>query len=356
MSGYTNFGKPSNRKCCFKKSEKLEIVIRPVPRCGFAVLCCPSISETQLMRRSFFLTFIVSCSVLVAGKNGMAASPVGGASHVDSVVVTLIDQVDLAAREAGAIEAITVREGQTIENGALLARLDDADAVLSLDKAKLEREIALKQANDDVKLRFAKKSLEVATAEEQRAIESAQKFSKSVSQTELDELRLSKQKAGLEVEAAAEDQEIARLTAKLKENAVETAMNNVAHRRIISPLGGMVVQIKRQRGEWVQLGDVVVRVVRLDRLRAEAFINAHEIGGDLIGRPVTLKVDLPGAARSQFRGKIVFVNPESNPVNGQSRVWAEIENPQRILHPGLSGSMTIEESPVGRAETPAEKN
>ena len=278
------------------------------------------------------------CPHAVAGR-----TPVGGPVHVDSVVVTLIDQVDLAAREAGALEQITVHEGQIVETGALLARLDDTDAVLGLDKAKLEREIAAKQANDDVKLRFAKKALEVATAEEQRAIESAEKFRKSVSQTELDELRLTKQKAALEVEAAAEDQEIARLTAKLKENAVETANNNVAHRRIISPLGGMVVQIKRQRGEWLQPGDVVVRVLRLDRLRAEAFINAHEIGGDLVGRPVTLTVDLPGAAQSQFHGKVVFVNPESNPVNGQSRVWAEIENPQQILRPGLSGSMTIEE-------------
>jgi macrolide-specific efflux system membrane fusion protein len=296
------------------------------------------------MQRLFTQTIIAAACVLAAASSSVAASPSTASLHVDSVVLTLIDQVDLAAREAGALEQIAVREGQTVENGALLARLDDTDAVLSLDKAKLEREIADKEANDDIKLRFAKKALEVATAEEQRAIESSQKFSKSVSQTELDELRLTKQKAGLEVEAAAQDREIARLTAKLKENAVETANNNVAHRRIVAPLGGMVVQIKRQRGEWVQPGDVVVRIVRLDRLRAEAFINAHEIGGDLVGRPVTLTVDLPGAARSQFHGKIVFVNPETNPVNGQSRVWAEIENPQQILRPGLSGSMTIEEA------------
>lgn len=276
----------------------------------------------------------------------VAAAPPAGRLRVDSVVVTPIDQVDLAAREAGALEQIGVREGQTVESGALLARLDDTDAVLGLDKARLEREIADKEANDDVKLRFAKKALEVATAEEQRAVESAEKFSKSVSQTELDELRLTKQKAGLEVEAAAAEQDIARLTAKLKENAVETAMNNVAHRRILAPLAGMVVQIKRQRGEWVQPGDVVVRVVRLDRLRAEGFIDAHVVSGDLVGRPVTLTVDLPGAPQSQFHGKIVFVNPESNPVNGQSRIWAEIENPQQTLHPGLTGGLTIEPAPA----------
>jgi RND family efflux transporter MFP subunit len=307
------------------------------------------------MRRFFLLTFIAATFLIFTASLASAVPP-AGRLHVASVVVTLIDQVDLSAREAGALEQIAVHEGQTVENGALLARLDDTDAVLSLNKAKLEREIAVKQAEDDVKLRFAKKALDVATAEEQRAIESAEKFRKSVSQTELDELRLTKQKAALEVEAAAEDQDIARLTAKLKENAVETANNNVAHRRIVAPLGGMVVQIKRQRGEWVQPGDVVVRVLRLDRLRVEAFINAHEIGGDLVGRPVTLTVDLPGAARSQFHGKIVFVNPESNPVNGQSRVWAEIENLQQILRPGLSGSMTIEEAPSAAPDPRGAKN
>ncbi len=289
------------------------------------------------------LKLLLVCLITVAATVAIssAAAPPDGRIHVDSVVVTLIDQVDLAAREPGAIEQVAVHEGQTVENGALLARLDDTDALLGVNKAKLDREIAEKEANDDVKLRFAKKALEVAAAEEQRGLDSAAKFSKSISRTELDELRLTREKASLEVDAATKDLDVARLMAKLKENAVQVAENNLARRRIVAPLAGMVVQIKRQRGEWLQPGDVVVRLVRLDRLRAEAFIDAHSVG-DLVGRPVTLTVDLPGAPQSQFHGKVVFVNPESNPVNGQSRVWAEIENPQQALHPGLTGSMTIE--------------
>jgi hypothetical protein len=30
-----------------------------------------------------------------------------------------------------------------------------------------------------------------------------------------------------------------------------------------------------------------------------------------------------------------------NPVNGQFRVWAEIENRDQLLRPGVQGSMTI---------------
>ena len=53
-----------------------------------------------------------------------------------------------------------------------------------------------------------------------------------------------------------------------------------------------------------------MRIVRTDRLRVEAFLNSHDVGGDLMGRPVVLSVDLPGQPRSIFRGSIVYVSPE----------------------------------------------
>jgi RND family efflux transporter MFP subunit len=269
------------------------------------------------------------------------AAPAADGIHVDSVVVTLIEQVEVSAREPGPLVALEVHEGQLVSEATLLARLDDTEAVLARNKAQFELDIAKKQATSDVKARYAKKSLDVAAAEEQRGLESVGKFSKSVSQSELDQLRLSKERAALELEQAKEEQQIAALTAKLKENEVATATVNIERRRVVAPLSGVVVQIKRHKGEWVQPGDSIVRILRIDRLRAEAFLNSREVGGDLVGRPVTLSVDLPGASHTEFRGKIVFVSPEVNPVNGQFRVWAEVENRDQLLRPGLQGSMVI---------------
>jgi macrolide-specific efflux system membrane fusion protein len=261
--------------------------------------------------------------------------------HVDSVVVTLIEQVEVPARDAGALAAIEVQEGQQVREGQLLARLEDTEAKLGRNKAQFEYDIAKKQAASDVKLRYAKTALEVATTEERRGLESVGKFSKSVSQSELDQLRLAKEKAALELEQAGEDQEIARLTARQKDNEVQSASYNVERRQIVSPIAGVVVQVKRHKGEWVQLGETIIRVVRMDRLRAEAFLNARDVSGDLAGRPVSLVVDIPGAPKTEFTGKITFISPEVNPVNGQFRVWAEIENRDQLLRPGLQGSMTI---------------
>ncbi|HEV2969123.1 MAG TPA: efflux RND transporter periplasmic adaptor subunit [Pirellulales bacterium] len=279
--------------------------------------------------------------LLVLFVRASGAEQNGGAIHVDSVVVTLIEQVEVSSREAGPLANVAVQEGQSVTEGTLLARLEDTEAVLARNKAQFEFEIAKKQADSDVKLRYAKKSLEVATTEEQRGLESVGKFSKSVSQSELDQLRLAKEKAALEYEQAQEDQEVAALTAKQKQNEVDTATFNIERRRVVAPISGVVVQIKRRRGEWVQPGDSIVRILRMDRLRAEAFLSSRETGGDLVGRPVSLVVDLPGAPRTEFHGKVAFVSPEVNPVNGQFRVWAEIENRDQLLRPGLQGSMTI---------------
>jgi RND family efflux transporter MFP subunit len=282
---------------------------------------------------------LIALSVVANPAKG--ASPGDGRLRVDSVVVTLIEQVEVSARDAGALAAVEVQEGQRVREGQLLARLEDTEAKLVRNKAQFEFDIAKKQAASDVKLRYAKTSLEVATTEERRGLESVGKFSKSVSQSELDQLRLAKEKAALEFEQAGEDQEIARLTARLKENEVQTGTFNVERRQIVSPFTGVVVQIKRHKGEWVQLGESIVRIVRVDRLRAEAFLSSRDVGGDLAGRPVSLIVDLPGAPKSEFPGKIAFISPEVNPVNGQFRVWAEIENRDQLLRPGLQGSMVI---------------
>ena len=84
-----------------------------------------------------------------------------------------------------------------------------------------------------------------------------------------------------------------------------------------------------------------MRIIRLNKLRAEAFISSKNIPHDLVGRPVTLLADLPDKPQSKFTGKLVFVNPEIDPVNAQVRVWAEIDNTEMILRPGQTGSLII---------------
>ena len=95
----------------------------------------------------------------------------------------------------------------------------------------------------------------------------------------------------------------------------------------------------RHAGEWVEPGETMLRLIRVDRLRAEGFVNAAKIRGELKGAPVTLMVTMPDKTTVEFPGKVVFVSLEVDPVNGQQRIWAEVENKDLKLRPGLKASM-----------------
>lgn len=262
--------------------------------------------------------------------------------QIDSVLVSLIEEVEVPAREVGQLNMIQVKEGKTVEKGAVLAQIEDSEAVLLLQQASLEYEMARLKAANDVDLRFARKAHEVANAELQRAEDSIKKYPKSISKTELDRLKLTSEKSELEIEQAAEERKTTQLEASLKQNAEQIASLAVQRRKVVSPINGMVVQILIRNGEWVRPGDTVLRILRLDRLRAEGLINASRLQEqDLKDRPVTLVVN-PGTKQSmEFQGKISFVSPEINPVNNQTRVWAEIENPDLKLKPGMRASLII---------------
>lgn len=271
----------------------------------------------------------------------LGGDPAGGELRVDSALLTLIEHADVSAREVGPLVQREAKEGDTVDQNGVLGKLDDQDAKLILERAETEMRLAKLAVDNDIKVRFARKSLEVSQSELKRSLESVANFPKSVSQTELDRQRLIVEKATLEIEQANFDQEQAKLAWQIKKNDVDRATLQLERRTLRAPFPGMVVQWKRQRGEWIEAGTPVVRMIRLNRLRAEAFIASRNLPVDLVGRPVHWIVDLPEKPQSKFAGKLVFVNPEIDPVNGQVRIWAEIENTDLILRPGQTGSLVI---------------
>jgi macrolide-specific efflux system membrane fusion protein len=289
---------------------------------------------------------LLSALGLGAGAKGEQPSKSDKAFKADSVLISLIDQAEVAAPEPGVLAAIAVREGQMVSAGELLAQVDDAAAQIAKRRAQTEYDIAAKEDANTVKVRYAKDALATAKAEFQRANASIEKYRKSVTGSEIDQLRLAAEQAALEVEQAEHNLAVAKLTTELKNSELAAAALDVDRRRLLAPLDGMVVQIKRHRGEWVQAGESVVRVLRLDRLRAEGFVSAKQLDASAVGRPVTVQVDMPGQPKAQFSGKLVFVSPEVNPVNGQIRVWAELENQDLLLRPGVAAEMTIEPAPA----------
>jgi macrolide-specific efflux system membrane fusion protein len=288
------------------------------------------------------LSFALCTSLAAAGQAGQPAeSPKGERPFEMAAVIKIAEEAEVPAAEAGVLESIEMKEGQFVEEGQKLAGIRDKENRLKVERAALETDIALRKFQNDLDIRFAKKSTEVAKAELARSLETNVKFPKTVSNTELDRQRLLVEQGELETKKAEHEQEIAGLTHQIKANEHRTTEEELSRRTIAAPLGGMVVEVHRRRGEWVNPGETVARIVRMDRLRAEGFLAARHARLDLVESKVKLKVAQPDGTNIEVPGEIVFVSPEIDPLNNQVRVWADVDNAELKLRPGMQATVTL---------------
>ena len=92
--------------------------------------------------------------------------------EVKSVILKLIAQVEVSAKEAGELAAIDVKEGQAVEPGMLLARVEDHAVQLLHQQAKLELQIAEIEAKNEADVRAAEQEAKVAEEDLKRARQS----------------------------------------------------------------------------------------------------------------------------------------------------------------------------------------
>jgi len=260
---------------------------------------------------------------------------------VESALLRLTQQVEVPARAQGVLSSLQVVEGDLVRQGMLLAQVDDAEARLLQGRATIELQIEKNKFSNDVAIRTAQKALDFNRGEFQRLEHAAQGIPGSISTSELEALRLRAEQAELELEEADRARQLNRLTAVLKNKELELSNHSVDIRKIVAPINGVVVEVLRQPGEWVEPGEKVLRIVRIDRLRVEGLIDVRTISADLNGAPATIAINLPGKGQVTYDGKVVFVSPEINPVNGQVRVWAEVGNQDGLLRPGQRPRLTI---------------
>jgi multidrug efflux pump subunit AcrA (membrane-fusion protein) len=256
---------------------------------------------------------------------------------IESVVLAPLHAAEVPAQQVGVLREIIAEDGATVAEGEVLARLDSRQAELDVAKAKLEAAQAAAKANNRVKVDYADKSLAVAQAELKRSEESIAQFAKSISQSQLDVERLTVEKLTLERQQAKHELELDRLTLKLKEQELAAAQLKSDLHTVTAPFAGTVVMVRGRIGEWVEVGAPVLRLVAVDKLRAEGFLTVENAGSNLIGREVLFR----GESGSTAKGRLRFVSPEMDAVSRQVRVWAELDNSTGELRSGEQGSLEI---------------
>ena len=361
--------------------------------------------------RTIFLQsrIVISLSLLALAHCVAEADEFATSITVPSMTTALIQHAEIAAREPGVLKSLSVKPGDSIAEGQLLATLDDelqeiavrqaelnvqiaqlkADNTLPVEtaramvreaeqeKAKLEvaARISQKQAESDVAVRLAEKSKDVAKYELDRAQKAKDSFSGSISNSELNRLTVLFDQRTLEIEKAQEDrainvlkpeadlaavqqqaeaiartqslaaekeqeQQVAQANLEVAKSELAEAKLQLERRRLKAPFAATVVAVSRQPGEWLEPGSVVLRLIQLDRLRVEGFVSADQ--AVLMAPGQRVQIVFPGNLVEPVSGEVTFVSPEVEPVNQQVRIWAEFDNPEKRIRPGLVTTMEVE--------------
>ena len=207
--------------------------------------------------------------------------------------------VTVRAKTGGQVAETPVAEGDAIEEGAVLARLDPDDRPARVRQA----EAAVRGAQSDH--------------------EAAQALGREGFQA-----RLREEASLAELEAARARLESARL--------------ELEHTTIRAPISGVVKQRHIGRGDFVTAGEPIVEIVENNPLRAVIQLPQQPVHAVRAGQEARLSL-LDG---SQHAGVVSFVSPQADPRTRTFRSEVRMANPERRLPSGISVQVEIPVSSV----------
>ena len=282
-----------------------------------------------------------------------------------------IEWATARAGRAGTVQKIFVHRGQTVRAGDPLVELDTSQVASNVAAAGARVKEAQAQqavvqeggrAADiaEIEGSLARAQLDLATA--QRDSEALQRLEarqaatrkevqdaqERVKQTQLQIQSLQKRRAALVTQP---DKNAAEARVNEAQASEEIARNNLALSVVRAPVSGTVYQFDLTLGAFLQMGDLVANIGRLDRVRVKVYVDEPDLGRMGIGMPVTITWDaLPGR---RWKGVVDRLPTEVAPLGTRQvgEVGCAIDNPDHDLVPGTNVNAEIQSKVVENALT-----
>jgi RND family efflux transporter MFP subunit len=204
---------------------------------------------------------------------------------------------DLVAQREGPVVSLPAEEGAWVRAGEVLAKLDDTDERLAVERTQLGWEVATRELDRG-------KQLEAKSY---------------LSEKELDDLELKVRNAWV---------------------ALEQARHELSQTRLVAPFTGRVVERMVNLGEHVTAGKACFKVVDFNPLRARLYFPEKDLQRVRVGQEAEITMDShPGRT---FAARVTLVNPIVDHHNGTFKVTLELPNPNEGLRPGAFARVRLE--------------
>ncbi len=266
--------------------------------------------------------------------------------------------IEIAAEKAGVLRHMSVREGSLVDEGEVVARIDDQEAKMQWQVAEQQRLAALARYNDEIEKLYAVKASEVAKADYEGLLDAnSGSIDKVVTETDLRRAKLEWERADLQIEKAGKDKTLAGYEYLIRKAEVAATNMEIDRRIVKAPFAGQVMELFKKQGEWVNPGDPLLQYARYDTLRCDGRVSLNDYDPrEIEGCDVTVTAVVGRGVAVEAKGKITYVE-QLVQYEGQYtyRIQAEIPNQLQggrwLLLPGLSAKMTIHLDPTRRSSS-----
>lgn len=206
------------------------------------------------------------------------------------------EQAVVVAQITGVVLEILAEEGEYVEAGQVLARVETNRYRLEVEKAGA----ALKRLETDYQRKKELFEKELVSADDFERVSSEMQAQKA---------------------------------------AYDLARLDLEYTNIRAPISGYVSERLVRAGNLVKLHDPVYRVTSYDPLLAVLHVPERELSVLRKGLTVAMSLDAwPGQA---FSGEVIRISPVVDPGTGTFRVTAKVMDRDRMLKPGLFGRVEI---------------
>jgi RND family efflux transporter MFP subunit len=228
-----------------------------------------------------------------------------------------IQQSMVRAKVAGEIVAVDVREGERVNAGQVLARIDDSEYAARVKDRRAALEAGRAQST------FAESTRSKNAELLQKKFISSQAYDNAKSAASV----ASSQMQSLEAQLS----------------LAEKALNDTVVR---APISGWLAERAVQRGDKASVDGKLFTIVDLSRLELEALVPANEVARVAVGQVFTTSVE--GFAGKRFTGHVARIGAQAASGSRSITIYIEIANPDAALKAGLfaQGTLSLGRSPA----------
>ncbi|NIO05850.1 MAG: efflux RND transporter periplasmic adaptor subunit [Proteobacteria bacterium] len=206
------------------------------------------------------------------------------------------EDIEISAEVPGKIEWIGPLEGENVRKGDVLVKIDSQAL-----QAEVEKADALYRLKDN----------------------------------QLERRRMLSRKGFLPKEEL--DMAIAERDSTLK--SLEVARIQLAKGTIRSPITGLVNLTYVDAGEYVSVGDPILDLVEMDRVKIVGAVPEMDVPFVSISKIVRVTLDALG--NEAFQGKIIYLSPKGDNITRTFTLKVALDNPTFRIKPGMIGRITI---------------